>query len=150
MTEFAIYPDKVPGHGDNKDKLVLFNTNDYSTIYSDDFIELVWNAIEKQPVFKIFKNNENSIKGGCVLLNSSVNTYHTFSFEHDNTTEYFFTTDNGSLPQDATFVFNNSVSSWNRSQLWLSSLLDEDFPYYDIEIRTSSTNGYAIIKKTLL
>lgn len=148
MTDFAIYPDKVPvGNNQDKDKVLLFNITDFSSIYSDEFIELVWNAIEKQPVFKIIKNDGNYVRGGCSLINSSINSISTFQFENDNTTEYFFTTSDGSLPTDNTFEFGNSLAKWNRSQLWLSSLFDEDFPYYDIDINTNSSNAYAVVKK---
>ena len=148
MTDFAIYPDKVPvGNNQDKDKVLLFNITDFSSIYSDEFIELVWNAIEKQPVFKIIKNDGNYVRGGCSLINSSINSIATFQFENDNTTEYFFTTSDGSLPTDNTFEFGNSLAKWNRSQLWLSSLFDEDFPYYDIDINTNSSNAYAVVKK---
>lgn len=157
MTDFAIYPDVPVDANKNKDRLLLFNTSDFSSMYSDEFIELIWNAVQKQPIFKIKKNNGNYVTGGCTLMNSSINSINSFRFENNNTTEYFFSTPNGAVPSpsenddnNSKFEFGDSFNQWNRAKLWLSSLFDDQFPYYDIEINTISFNGYIVVKKVVL
>lgn len=153
MTDFAIYPD-VSLYGDeSKNGIILFSTSDFSSIYSDRFIQLIWNAVRKQPIFKIKKNDGNWVTGGCTLLNSSVNSINSFRFENNNTTEYFFSTSKGTAPsssEDDKFEFGDSFNQWNRSKIWLSSLFDDHFPYYDIDINTISSNGYLVVKKVVL
>lgn len=161
MVDFAIYPDKFPvGDNKDKDKTIMFNITEFKSIYSDEYIELIWNAIQKQPVFKILKNDGNFIRGGCSLINSTTNSVSSFYFKNNNTNEYFFSTSDGSAPiikqedgtetPDNTFDFGNATTQWNRGNLWLSSLVDENFPYYDIVINTSASNAYAVIKKVVL
>jgi len=151
MTDFAVYKNKVPVDT-NKDRLIHFITTDFKTIYADRFIELIWNAVYKQLIFKIKKNNGNWVTGGCSLMNSLVNSINSFRIKNNNTEEYFFSTSKGTAPsssEDDKFEFGDSFNQWNRAKLWLSSLFDDQFPYYDIELNTISSNAYIVIKKVV-
>ena len=124
-----------------------FDIRDFKSIYEDEFIELIWNPLYDQPQFKILKNSNNFVRGGYEILNFKENSIFTFQFENNND-EYFFSSNDGTSININTGY--NFISNWNRSKLWLSSVFDIDFPYYNISINNNSHNAVAIIEKYII
>lgn len=125
-----------------------FDIRDFKSIYEDEFIELIWNPLYDQPQFKILKNSNNFVRGGYKILNFKENSIFTFQFENNNNDEYFFSSNDGTSININTGY--NFISNWNRSKLWLSSVFDIDFPYYNISINNNSFNAVAIIEKYII
>jgi hypothetical protein len=125
-----------------------FDISDFNSIYKDEFIELTWNPLYKQLQFKIFKNHNNFVRGGYNILNSLESSVFNFQFENNNNDEYFFSSSDGNVNNMNTSY--NFISNWNRALLWLSSVFDNYFPYYNITINSNSSNAVAIIEKYIL
>lgn len=156
MTDFAIYTDIIVSTeniDNNKNNLIFFDLASYETLYSDEFIELKWDAIEKQPLFKILKNDQKLIKYG-ILLNNTTTSTHASSRTHTINEEIYFSSPSNSnninqyASADNSFQFDPSIrNGWNRSKLWLASAMDETFPYYNITINSSGVRGYIEVKR---
>lgn len=127
-------------------KTIKYEISDFRTIYRDRFIELVWNPIVNQLYFKINKNYNNMVRGGYEILNSEQTGVTSFQYEHDYTSAYYFSSSDGKLENINTeYKF---IGNWNRAKLWLASVWDKDFPYYDITISSNSNKVIATITKT--
>lgn len=145
-TPFRIQPEfRIPTPVDTGKK-VKYDISDFQTIYRDKFIELVWNPIHKQPYFKIHTNYNNMVRGGYEILNSEQTGVTSFQYEHDYTSSYYFSSSDGTEENiNAEYRF---IGNWNRAKLWLSSVWDKNFPYYDITISSNSNKVIATIIKT--
>lgn len=125
-----------------------FDISDFNSIYTDEFIELTWNPLYHQLQFKILKNYNNFVRGGYNILNSDQSSVFNFQFENNNDNEYFFSSTDGSASNIN--ISYNFIVNWNRAILWLSSVFDIDFPYYNININSNSNNAVAKIEKYIL
>lgn len=143
MTDFKIYSDNLVINNNNNNIVISFNLEDFVSIYEDYFIKLIWNPLYSQPQFKLKYNVGNYIRGGYEILNLAGRSISSFQFENDNNSEYYFS-------RNSEVLVNNDykfINNWNRANLWLSSLFDIYFPYYDIKINANSNNGIIIINK---
>lgn len=141
MTDFKIYSNNLDTNSSNS--IISFNLEEFVCIYEDYHIKLIWNPLYSQPQFKIKYNDGDYIRGGYDILNLAGRSVSSFQFENDNNSEYFFS-------RNSEVLVNNDyrfISNWNRVNLWLSSLFDLYFPYYDIKINANSNNGVVIIDK---
>jgi len=117
-----------------------FDLMEYTSLYKDNFIEIIWNPLYQQPQFKLFSNNGNYIRGSHKILNSNQSEdIITFQFLTENNVEYYFSTDGTEENLSNNHIF---IENWNKAKIWLSSVFDINFPYYSIKISSSSNLGF--------
>jgi hypothetical protein len=144
--DFRIYTNTYTNTNTNtNDTIINFDISDFKSIYTDNFVELIWNPLYNQLQFKILKNYNNFVRGGYNILNSEESSVFNFQFENNNNDEYFFSSTDGTASNRN--ISYNFIVNWNRAILWLSSVFDTDFPYYTININSNSNNAVAKIEK---
>ena len=153
MNGFRIYTDfdRIPIVVDNS-KTVRFDKGDFRTIFRDRYIEITWNPLWNQPTFKIIRNYKRFVRGGYEILNNEETGVMSFQYKQDdndtedNRKEYYFGSKTGEAA-DINMAYS-FIGNWNRAKLWLASLFDKDFPYYDISLTANSNKMVAVITKT--
>ena len=149
MTEFAVFDSFslnpiITPEMRNTTFRATFTLDTYGIIYNGDHIQIIWNPLFNQPQFIIKHGIENdSIRGGITMLNQLRNNTLTFQYNYTKNNEYFFASSDGSEGnKDTEYDF---ISNWNKAKLWLSSVLDNTYPYFNIHIDTNSTKGFITV-----
>jgi len=120
---------------------VTFLIDNYETLYDGPYIRIVWNGLYKQPQFVIKIGLSNSlIQGGFKILNNTENSTKVFSYNYVENLEAFFSSSTG-LEADVDESYNIS-NTWNRCELWISSVTDSKVPYHDIKLHTNGNKGF--------
>lgn len=120
-----------------------FSLDTYGVIYNGDHIQISWNPLYKQPQFTIKNSIQNdSIRGGFKMLNQIRNNTITFQYSYNNN-EYFFGSTDGTA--ENIDIEYNFINNWNKAELWLSSVFNTSFPYFNIYIDTNSNKGHISI-----
>lgn len=118
---------------------IIIDIDSSSNFFTDKYINLSWDPVNKQMVFNIF--NEHTVRGGYTIFNSRKNATKIFQYLALKQNNYYFA-ERGIVNQAYSFNVN-----WNRCNLWISSVFDETFPYYDITVRNNSNKIYIFITR---
>jgi len=136
----------------NRDKVsngvTNFDISEYNVLYQDSYMDLIWNPLYLQPQFMMKTSNPNSdnlVRGGYDISNSEENLSFSFQFPYNTIDEYFFSSSDGS-EANVNLDYNFKLT-WNRATLWLKSEFNTDFPYYEIDIKSVSSNAIVTITK---
>jgi len=142
MSSFRIYnttngSNNIVDNSTIKTTIKNFNILEFTQLYKDEWCTMAWNPIHNQLSFILSKHTNEGCRGGINIINSDKNSTTEFQYDGQNSIEYFFSSVDG---LEANIDPDYELKpTWNRLKLWLSPILVSQFPYYNIQIFSTSS-----------